>query len=358
MASRDLRMYALASTLVLAAALALWRAIERPSRGRLLVYFLCVVLAVHTQYFAVLGVAGQLVAAFVVLRPGRVVLLKVGGVAVAAFACLVPWLLAAIPQFQHTGSPFWVQPFHLDQLQGLSVQFLASTRTSPFSHAGTLDWLELPIRVVGAGLFLAPLYLLLRRPTQRRPMAYVALAALVPVGLLLLVGVFRPLFDARYASVMWGPLIPAMGAGLAAVRRPTMAPVVAAVLLPLGIAAAMIAPSPPNDDVPAAMAPLAGHVGPDDFVAVNGAHHYYTVAYYEDAAAIPRTHVIANGVAWFEGTAGYGPDTWMTRIPDSVTGRIYVVGEAGRDPLPVPSAFSLMETRCVDHVCVETWARR
>ena len=67
--SRDTRMYALATTMVLVAALALWRAVEKPTRMRLAVYALCVALAVYSHYFAILAVTGQLLVALVVLRP-------------------------------------------------------------------------------------------------------------------------------------------------------------------------------------------------------------------------------------------------------------------------------------------------
>ena len=67
--SRDARMYSLATALVVAAALALWRAAERPSLGRLALYAVCVCLAVHSHYFAVLAVGAQLLVVLAALRP-------------------------------------------------------------------------------------------------------------------------------------------------------------------------------------------------------------------------------------------------------------------------------------------------
>src|ERR1700726_1036032 len=57
LSARDARMYALATTLVLAATLLLWRAVEKPSPARWVAYFGVTTLALYTDYFAILAVA-------------------------------------------------------------------------------------------------------------------------------------------------------------------------------------------------------------------------------------------------------------------------------------------------------------
>src|SRR5205807_3608717 len=58
----------------------------------------------------------------------------------------------------------------------------------------------------------------------RRVALFCVACGLGAVLLLLPISIWRPLVDGRYASVVWGPLFPVLGAGLAIVRlRGTLA---------------------------------------------------------------------------------------------------------------------------------------
>jgi 4-amino-4-deoxy-L-arabinose transferase-like glycosyltransferase len=223
--SRDLRMYGLAATLAVLSALLTWRAAESPTRGRLLALTACVVVALHTHYFTGIAIAGQLLAVAIALRPGRAALVRVCAAAAAGLALTVPWLLYAQAQFQHAGTPFWVAPFDLAHLEDLWQEFVAGYN---------IDWSYPAARLVNYSRFVAAgvagvggLALLAwyrqAQPPARRRLAYLALTGAIPVLSLLVISVGRPLFDERYASILWATLVPAVGVGLSWVwgRRST-----------------------------------------------------------------------------------------------------------------------------------------
>ena len=361
--ARDLRMYALASALVLASCLALWRAVERPSPARLAIYAACVALAVYSQYFAVLAIAGQLLAVVVVLRPSFRVLLKVGASAALGGATLVPWLIAAIPQFQHAGSPFWVQPVGISRIEDLWQEFVAGdSLRSQYPHAFEINVLRL-LACAGAAVGgLGWIALAWRSHGEaRRRMLFPAAAGLIAIGILLLVSLGRPLYDTRYAAVLEAPMVVAIGVGLAwlwSERRPLGAILAGLAVTLVAVHALALGPNPPNDEIRPLLTPLAGQVQQGDFLALDGPGQYYTVLYYTDAPTQARTHVIApGGVNWFDGTAQYRPDTWMTAVPGEVTGRVYVLTGSGSADLPMPSGYSLQGTQCSGAFCLQTWSR-
>src|SRR5205807_3612006 len=212
--SRDARMYALAGTLVTACSLALWRAVERPSVGRLSVLAACVALAVHTQYFAALAVAVQLAAAARVLRAGRAAMRRAAAAAAAGGLTLVPWLIAASAQFQHNQTPFWMSRVTAASL-GDAAADLFQGDAAAGTQLATRTLQDLCIGIAAlAGLVV--LVVALRTPWPRfRPTAYLAIAGLGAMAALVALSLFRPLFDPRYLSVLWGPSLPLLGIGLA-----------------------------------------------------------------------------------------------------------------------------------------------
>ncbi len=111
--STEARMYMLAMVLVLLGYLAIWRAIERPTIGRLVPVSLITAALLYTQYWAffLVGVVG-LTQLWIVWRGRRdqratafkvIVAIAVGGL------LFVPWLPAFAYQMQHTGTP-WDSP--------------------------------------------------------------------------------------------------------------------------------------------------------------------------------------------------------------------------------------------------------
>src|ERR1700688_5129788 len=107
--SLDARMYVLATTLVLASTLCLLRALDRPSPLRWALYLAMSILAVYTVYFALFAIFAQ-VARVALLhgRQRRGTMVIVGGLAAVTLASLIPWIVAARAQLDHSASAFWV----------------------------------------------------------------------------------------------------------------------------------------------------------------------------------------------------------------------------------------------------------
>ena len=117
------RMYGLAGTLVVAAALALWRALERPNALRWAGFGLAACAALWTEYFAAAALAGILVAALW-LRPSQRTYLTACLVLAAAAATLAPWFVYASGQFGYASQGFWVAPLSLGGVAGTAGRAL------------------------------------------------------------------------------------------------------------------------------------------------------------------------------------------------------------------------------------------
>ena len=346
LSSRDSRGYSLATMLVLASALALWRAAERPSRGRLLAYGACVAAAAYTHYFAIPAVECQLLVALWVLRPSRPAGNRLLVANAAGLLTLVPWLVAAIPQFQHAGAPFWVRPIHLSSLFADLGFGLSQTPNHELTAVAT--WL--------AEAAVIPLLVVAYRraaPEARRGMLFLLGCALVPTLAALAVSFWKPIYDARFLSMFWGPGEVVVGASLALIRW-RWVPIAACLAL---VAASGVSLSQiQRPEFASVMAPLDGQVRVGDIVAVNGADHYYSVAYAADAATARALRIVGDDIPWYFGTAGYAPGTVIHSIPD-VPGRVYVIGDAGQLPPPLPSSFHRVQQGCHDGICVDSYSR-
>jgi mannosyltransferase len=105
--SLDARMYVLATTLVLASTLCLLRALDRPSPLRWALYLAMSILAVYTVYFALFAVFAQVMTVALLhwrRRRGTVVL--VGALAAVTLVSLIPWIVAARAQLNHSATAF------------------------------------------------------------------------------------------------------------------------------------------------------------------------------------------------------------------------------------------------------------
>jgi 4-amino-4-deoxy-L-arabinose transferase-like glycosyltransferase len=344
--SRDSRGYALAMMLVMASALALWRAAERASRGRLLAYVACVAAAAYTHYFTIPAVVCQLLVALWVLRPSRPVAARLLVANAAGLLTLVPWLVAAIPQFQHVGAPFWVRPIHLGSLFADLGIGLSQTPSQELIAVAT--WLAeaavIPVLVVAY-----------RRaaPEARRGMLFLLGCTLVPTLAALTASFWKPIYDARFLSMFWGPGEVVVGASLAVIRW-RWVPI--AVCLVLAAASGLSLSQVQKPEFASVLAPLDGQVREGDIVAVNGADHYYSVAYAADAATLSALRIVGDDIPWYFGTAGYAPGTVIHSIPD-VPGRVFVVGDAGQLPPPLPPSFHRVQQSCHDGICVDLYSR-
>jgi 4-amino-4-deoxy-L-arabinose transferase-like glycosyltransferase len=344
--SRDTRMYALATTLVLVAALALWRAVERPTGRRLAVYALCVALAVYTHYFAVLAITGALVVALAVFRPSLRTSARLVLACAAGGVTLVPWLVVALPQFQHAGDPFWLPRVTLASV----VPDLAATLALPLEQAITVmaQWL-------GAVAAVALLVAFLRRlaPERRRDAAFLLGCAAVPTLALMLVSLYKPLYDPRFAGMFWGSAVVVLGAGLAIFRRGWMA---AGAIGVLAAAATAMLLQVHNPDFDALLAPIAGQTRAGDLVVTNGPTHYFSVAYALGPDAYPGIKVLADQVPWFFGVAGYAPGAQVRQVPDAA-GRIFLITDAGQPDPALPAGFQRVAHSCQEYACLDTYSR-
>ncbi len=346
LSSRDARGYALAMALVLAASLTLWRAIERPTRGRLMVYGACVAGSVYTHYFAIPAVGAQLMVALWAFWPGKQVAARLVIAAGVGGLTLVPWLAVATAQFQHAGSSFWVAPVHFDSLLADLWTRLGQTPGEELTTLGTL---------IGEAALVPLVVVLYRRvdPPRRPAVLYLLGCALVPTAVLLAVSLVKPVYDTRFVLIFWGPGEAVVGASLAVISWRWVAP---AVCVGLVIASALSLSQIQRPDFEAVAAPLKAEVRPGDLVALNGADHYFSIAYAVDDATAGQMVIVADDIPWYFGTAGYPPGTQVHAIPN-VPGRIYLVTDEGRRLPAIPSGFKLASSSCQGGVCVDAYAR-
>jgi 4-amino-4-deoxy-L-arabinose transferase-like glycosyltransferase len=355
LASRDARMYALATTLVLASTLAVWRLVERPTWGRAALYAACTAAALVTNYFTAFAVIGQLAAVIVILRapaPARWRALVAAGVAVVP---LLPWLVYARAQFAHGASPFWVGGVGFSTLSGVAVQFFEG----PSLDHGVPGYDALvAVQTVVVVLGVAALAVLLVRwrtgEVARRGVAFLAGCSLGGMVLLVLVSVWHPLVEARYASVVWGPLVCVVGAGLAAVPWRRLA---VASLAVTGAGAVVLSFALTQPDTPTLARHVNARVARGDLVVASPAA-YLLLLHYGSAAARGETHIVSRDVPWYWGTAIFPPGAVLGHYPASgASGTVFYVDVPGQ-----PSAIAPPTTyerdgprRCYSTICLSVY---
>ena len=234
------RMYALVMLLVLWGYLALRRALDSPTLGRLAVVALVTALLVYTQYwsFYVLAVVG--IGLVIAWRRGdadvrRAAPRILGAVAVGGLT-LLPWLSTLTYQLQHTGTP-WGDP--IVPWFGLARSMIGFVGGDDRAEAFVLllPMLALPLlALMGSALDGRRIELDLRT----RPAVRLELAAAFGILLLGLTAswVGGTAFDARYASVMYPLFVLAATYGLTAFADARVRVAVLAVVVLLGFAGA------------------------------------------------------------------------------------------------------------------------
>jgi 4-amino-4-deoxy-L-arabinose transferase-like glycosyltransferase len=353
MSGRDARMYAMASTLVAVATLALWRAAERGTPLRWAVYGVAMLLGFYTQYFVILAIPAQLIALRWALRSPWRTVATAAGVSTLALAALVPWLVYAAPQFRHAETPFWVPPLTVINVSGTLAQFLSGPAIEPGTQ-GKLAIQAVQLLAVVAGLVCA--FLLVRaRKRLGSAFGFIALCGGVPVALLAATSVWHPILEARYAGVLWGPLFALLAVGIAGLNR-----VVTRALLLIALVAptAAFSVAVTHPDTPALTAYLEPRLHENDFIWAS-AGDYLLLLYYGDADERAHTQVVAHHIAWFWGTAAFPPNALTPDFP-AITiqqgGTIYWVDDAGHK-LPVPpSGYSLRHLDCFNTICLATFS--
>jgi len=351
--SRDARMYALATTLVMAAVLGLWRALERPTPARLLALFALAALCVHTQYLVVLALLAALVSASLVLRPPRSAVLLAATAMLTGALTLLPWLIAARSQLS-TAGPTWVQPLNVHELQGVASEFLAGPGIDP-GTANSVLLESLQGLAIAAGV-LAIVGLFAALPgmpaAQRRAARLLMATGLGGIALLAAVSLQRPAFEARYASVLWGPLAPLLGVGLARLRP---RPVAAVALGTMAAAAIAVSAVLQRTDVGAAVAQLSGRVGPGDVV-VAPVPEYLLVLYYGDAAVAGHAHVVAESVDAYWGVAAFPAGALIRAVPENAAS-VHVLSYPGAPLPPLPPGLQRRAGGCEPGICWASYAR-
>jgi mannosyltransferase len=345
------RPYSLTATLAVAAALLMWRAAERPSAGRWLAYAAVAAAALWTDYFAAAALVG-IAAAGAWLRPERGFVSVAAGVTAASALTLTPWLVFASAQFERAGQGFWVSPLGPAMLAGTIGQLFAGPPIETgLSYGPALIALQTIAVLAGIAAVAAFAGSWRIRAPEPRFAAVFCVVASGGVALLAIVSLWRPLLDARYAGVMWLPVLALAGAGLAALPRPVAGTLVAALLVPalaLGVATT-------HAQTSSLVPQLDASAGPSDLVAA--APDQYLVILDEAAPQVRnRLHVIAaQDPPWFDGTAAYPPDAVIHAIPAEVAargGRILWVADPGTAPPSLPAGYRSAEVRCVIGACL------
>jgi mannosyltransferase len=354
--SRDARMYALATTLVMLCALTLWRALERPSRQRQLVYGVCVMLAVYTHYFAAIGVVAQLAVAGL-LRPEPRAWRRAGVAALLAALTLVPWLIAASAQFDHAGVPFWVRPVGFDGILGTFTVFAAGQAVDDANPARMAIVVFQAGAIVGCfiGLCAAAVALWRADAARRRAIVYVACCALVAVTLIVLISLRQSFLEWRYTGVVWGPFFALVGLGLARLRPHLLGGLCVGAMASASFALMLGFTRGP--DMPSVTAYLDQVMQPGDQVVLPSPANYLLILYDATPRVAADTEVVSSNVPWFWGTAAYPPGAIVTSVRDT-GGTIYAVGDPGEQPPPLPAGYSWRSSLCAFQVCVNAYARQ
>ena len=352
--STNARMYGLTGALVVASMLLLWRALERPNLWRAVGFGVVAAAAVWTNYFAIAALGGVMLAA-IWLRPGLRTYALACLTAALSVASIAPWLLYARAQLSHAGQGFWIAPLSPTTLAGTIGQLFAG----PEAQTG-LAWHEalfdLQVMAVVAGfLALAAVVPGWRQfsPEVRRRAGFLLLAC-GGVAALVVVSFWRPLLEARYASVMWLPLFALAGLGLARLPRPAAGALLAAVAVPT-LALSLSLTNPGTAEL---LPSVEARGGAHDLVAVDP-NHYLRVLGQSSARLRPHVHIVAeSSPPWFFGVAAYPAGAVIPAVPADVAangGLVFYIGETGSSLSLLPPGYSEREHRCVADTCLTVY---
>ena len=374
--SENARMYALAGALVVAATLLIWRAVERPTvegptvdrravdrraEGLWVAYAAVAAAAIWTDYFAAVALAGVLVAV-AWLRPPRRSLVTAGVVTAIVFASIGLWLIFAQGQLGHAGSSFWIPPLSFGSVGGTFGQLFAGPPVdSVVPDREALLALQVVAVVAGSlalGAAALGVAVAVRRPRfapEARCAVGFCLLACSGVVLLAVVSLWRPLLEARYAGVMWLPLIALAGVGLAAVPRRLAVALLVAVAVPsLALGTAITHP-----ETESLLPQVEAGVGTHDLVATDP-NHYFAVLVQGGPRTVARLHVLSESdPPWYFGTAAYPPGAVVHTVPAEVgaaRGLIFWIADPGAAPPSLPSGYRQSDRRCAVLVCLTTYA--
>lgn len=231
----EARMYALVGFLVAAGTVAIQRALDRPRPGNVVATGLCTAALLYTHYWALylVAVTGLWMAWLAVRGPERTrrAARWLFGAMVVGSLTFVPWLPIFLFQATHTGTP-WAQPANFASMVNAVATF-AGGSTNQGRALGLLFFALAGLGFFGAARSARTIELDLRGQRVARPLGWVFVATM---GLAIVGGyVSQSAFQARYAMVVFVPLVLLIGLGATtfADRRVQVAVVGAAVVFGL-----------------------------------------------------------------------------------------------------------------------------
>jgi len=194
------------------------------------------------------------------------------------------------------------------------------------------------------------------RVDPRRWMRGLALCALGAVAGLVVISIWHPLVEARYASVMWGPLVVLVGLGFAEIPWRRVAPIALAVT---AVSAIVLSFALTEPDTPGLARRLNGHVGRHDLVASAPAA-YLLLVHYGAATTRAHTRIVAADVPWYWGTAAFPRGAVLHAYPSDVLARggtIDLVDVPGqpRAIVPPPPYRMVGEPHCFSTICLTVY---
>ena len=263
----EARMYALVALLTVLGYLALDRALRKPRPGNLIAVAVVTGLLLYSQYWAIYLIATTLVWLAYQAWRGRAVWRRNARVAFVAVVvgCLtfLPWIGIFFYQSKHTGTP-WAAPANFSAL----VNAITSFAGGPTNQGRLLALILFALS--GLGLFgmavnRRHIDVDIRTRPLGRPLAVVIVGTLV----LAVIGGFisNSAFDARYASVVFIPLILLVALGLSTFLDLRVRAVILTVAVIAGLAGAVPNVTTNRTQAGEVAAALAPRAKPGDVVA-------------------------------------------------------------------------------------------
>jgi hypothetical protein len=263
----EARMYALVALLTVLGYLALDRALRKPRSGNLIAVAVVTGLLLYSQYWAIYLIATTLVWLAYQAWRGRAVWRRNARVAFVAMVigCLtfLPWIGIFFYQSKHTGTP-WAAPANFSAL----VNAITSFAGGPTNQGRLLALILFALS--GLGLFgmavnRRHIDVDIRTRPLGRPLAVVIVGTLV----LAVIGGFisNSAFDARYASVVFIPLILLVALGLSTFLDLRVRAVILTVAVIAGLAGAIPNITTNRTQAGEVVAALAPRAKPGDVIA-------------------------------------------------------------------------------------------
>jgi hypothetical protein len=214
--SQDGRAYALASLLVVGSYLLLLRALELRSPGAWVLYSLCTLACLYTEYTTVFALAPQIL---FLTRARRPLVLAWAGV----FVGYLPWLWVLLPNTAAVAGDYWIPSPTPATIMATSLGFLGLVTPCPsppcsgVSIPGVARLTTVLVVLLAAGLLAIVAWTIRDRSFPR--LVLVAWA-LVPFAIILALSPFRSLYVDRAFVDSLPPFALVMAAGLLALPRP------------------------------------------------------------------------------------------------------------------------------------------